>query len=248
MISSAQIRAGRALINAKQTELAAASGISLATLNNIERGLGDPRASTLRAIESALNLAGVEVDRDGSSETIILHKFSRPTAYDSFSASQRVLEILGSDSLIKITSLLFYIRRISGVVQREDEGHNHRLCLLINGKERHILFDQVGFNLTNSARIAEVAGVLLAALVTFPKNVYYCDQLLEDTTISPIEDVVKHLQSNKQHRFTDPKPLFSLVGDWKQDFEPSLHIDGHPLLDLLAFLVHINPVAEQTAS
>ena len=54
LITSSQIRAARAIINAKQSELAKAAGISLATLNNIERGVGDPRTSTLDAIERAL--------------------------------------------------------------------------------------------------------------------------------------------------------------------------------------------------
>ena len=63
MISPGQIRAARSIIGVKQSDLAKASGISLATLNNIERGVGDPRASTLDAIESALQDAGVETGK-----------------------------------------------------------------------------------------------------------------------------------------------------------------------------------------
>lgn len=60
MITAAQIRAARALIGWKQTDLAAASGVSEMSVKNIERGVTDPRASTLQALQSALEQAGVD--------------------------------------------------------------------------------------------------------------------------------------------------------------------------------------------
>nr|WP_083763477.1 helix-turn-helix transcriptional regulator [Paramagnetospirillum magneticum] len=60
MVTSHQIRGARAMIAMKQADLAKAAGISLATLNNIERGVSDPKASTLAAIQRALEAAGVE--------------------------------------------------------------------------------------------------------------------------------------------------------------------------------------------
>lgn len=65
MITTAQMRAARALIGWKQAELAAAAGISLTALNNIERGSSDPKASTLDAIQRALEAAGVRFLEDG---------------------------------------------------------------------------------------------------------------------------------------------------------------------------------------
>lgn len=59
MIDSAQIRAARALLGWKQTDLAAASGVSEISIKNIERGATDPRASTLRAIQAAFEEAGL---------------------------------------------------------------------------------------------------------------------------------------------------------------------------------------------
>lgn len=58
VITSAQIRAARALIGWKQAELAAASGVSLPTIKNIELG-SDPKGSTLQKIQDALRSAGV---------------------------------------------------------------------------------------------------------------------------------------------------------------------------------------------
>lgn len=59
MITSAQIRAARALIGWKQSDLARESGISEISIKNIERGATDPRSSTLDAIQTAFDKAGL---------------------------------------------------------------------------------------------------------------------------------------------------------------------------------------------
>lgn len=59
IISPAQIRAARALLGWKQTDLAAASGVSEISIKNIERGKTDARTSTIAKIESAVADAGV---------------------------------------------------------------------------------------------------------------------------------------------------------------------------------------------
>lgn len=59
MITIPQIRGARAMLGMKQSELAASAGLSLPTLNNIERGVTDPRVSTLLAIQQALEAAGI---------------------------------------------------------------------------------------------------------------------------------------------------------------------------------------------
>lgn len=59
MITPAQIRAARALLGWKQTDLAVASGVSEMSIKNIERGITDARASTLGAIQQAFAESGV---------------------------------------------------------------------------------------------------------------------------------------------------------------------------------------------
>ena len=107
MITPSQIRAARAMINVKQRELANSACISLATLNNIERGVGDPRSSTLGAIEHALRAAGITFTDNDRSESVELIRLARPNAYDTYFASQRVLELLLRNSLTKIKKVLF---------------------------------------------------------------------------------------------------------------------------------------------
>ncbi|KKK94521.1 hypothetical protein LCGC14_2682010 [marine sediment metagenome] len=56
----AQIRAARAMLGWKQTDLARESGVSEISIKNIERGATDPRTSTLQAIQSAFANADIE--------------------------------------------------------------------------------------------------------------------------------------------------------------------------------------------
>jgi predicted transcriptional regulator len=59
MISGRQIRAARALLGIKQSDLAKDAGISVIAIKNLERGLSDPRQSTITAIEQAFAQKGV---------------------------------------------------------------------------------------------------------------------------------------------------------------------------------------------
>lgn len=60
MITIEQIRAARAILGLKQSDLAKKAGISISTLNNIERRIQtDPKISTLHAIQRALEIEGV---------------------------------------------------------------------------------------------------------------------------------------------------------------------------------------------
>lgn len=57
-------QAARALLGWNQKDLALASGVSLSTLNRLERGGGEPSINTLRVISTVFQMAGVEVQRD----------------------------------------------------------------------------------------------------------------------------------------------------------------------------------------
>ncbi|MGO9392037.1 helix-turn-helix transcriptional regulator [Rhodoblastus sp.] len=75
MITSQQIRGARAMLGLTQAELAALAGISKTGLNNIESGATDPKASTLKAIQAALEAAGAEfIPENGSGAGVRLSK------------------------------------------------------------------------------------------------------------------------------------------------------------------------------
>ncbi|RED53261.1 helix-turn-helix transcriptional regulator [Aestuariispira insulae] len=233
MITSAQIRAGRALINAKQSELAKAAGVSLATLNNIERGLGDPRASTLEAIQRALESAGVTMESDGVHETVSLSTLLRPTTYDTYAASQRVLELLTQDKLFKLDRLLFFVRWAHNVHEGDEP---HRICLLAEGKSRSILFDQVDFNLSGGARVAEVAGIMLVAFAKYGADLEYIPDILDDTTINPADEVAARLRNADRMVLSHPKDLVDLIGNWEGLVAHFGDRQGHPMQNLVQFL------------
>lgn len=56
-----QLAAARRMANLSQSELAQASGLSVAAFANIERGESDPRVSTWERIRDALYANGVEI-------------------------------------------------------------------------------------------------------------------------------------------------------------------------------------------
>jgi transcriptional regulator with XRE-family HTH domain len=60
MITAAQCRAGRALIEWSREQLAEAAGVSLRTIVDFERAARSPREVTLLALERALSDAGVQ--------------------------------------------------------------------------------------------------------------------------------------------------------------------------------------------
>jgi transcriptional regulator with XRE-family HTH domain len=59
VITPSQIRAARKLLDWKQTDLAKAAGLSDVEIKNLERGLANPRPSTLDRLEKAFDEAGV---------------------------------------------------------------------------------------------------------------------------------------------------------------------------------------------
>jgi len=229
-MTAAQIRAARALIGAKQSELARAAGISLATLNNVERGVGDPRSSTLNAIERALENAGVAFAGDSTSEVIRLQRLERPAAFDTLSASQHILELLGPRSLTRAEKVLFFARRS----RNGFEGPAMRVCLLVEAESRAILFDQVEFNLDNVSRVAEVAGILLWALSALKGRLYYLDKIVDDTTAFELSEAVARLRAMSWHALEHPASFIDVFDDWNVLCQRFSAREGHPMRILAA--------------
>jgi transcriptional regulator with XRE-family HTH domain len=231
MVSPAQIRAARSLIGIKQSDLARGAGISLATLNNIERGVGDPRASTLEAIERALTGAGIEFSSDPVSESVRLRRLDRPTAYETLFASQRVLELLGRQALTPVEKVLLFARRPREGAQSDEAP---RICLLIEGHNRAVLFDQVQFSVANAGRAAEVAAILLWAFSFHREALYYLEQVLDDTTAGDLPEVVGRLRGLAWLPFRHPADFFNVFDDWDGRVKRMAEREGHPMRDLVA--------------
>jgi transcriptional regulator with XRE-family HTH domain len=66
MITSAQCRAARGLLDWTQQDLADRAGVGIVTVRQVESGLSEPRRATLEVIRRALERAGVEfIDENG---------------------------------------------------------------------------------------------------------------------------------------------------------------------------------------
>ncbi len=82
MITIQQVKAARALLDWKQSDLADACGLSLTAINNLERGIGSPRVETIQVIRHTMETAGIEfTDGEGvrkRGEIIEVHVFEGP--------------------------------------------------------------------------------------------------------------------------------------------------------------------------
>ena len=228
MISPAQIRAARSVIGVKQSDLAKAAGISLATLNNIERGIGDPRASTLDAIEQALHAAGVDMATDPLTESVSLTVLSRPKAYETLYASQKLLELLSDSTLTKVEEVLFFTRHS----EHEGEESGIKICLLIEAVNRHVLYDQVNFSVDNGSRVAEIAGIMMAAFAYHRSGLLCIKTTLDDTTAAEDLDAIERIRRQEWEPLDHPADFFDGFSNWEDLLHRYGNRDGHPLKDL----------------
>ena len=79
MITSAQCRAARGLLDWTQQDLAERAGVGIVTVRQVEAGVSEPRRATLEVIRRALERAGVEfIDENGGGPGVRLRQRRRP--------------------------------------------------------------------------------------------------------------------------------------------------------------------------
>jgi predicted transcriptional regulator len=75
MISPAQCRAARGLLDWSQQTLAEKAGVGVVTVRQLEAGTHDPRRATLDVVRRCLEAAGVEfIDENGGGPGVRLRK------------------------------------------------------------------------------------------------------------------------------------------------------------------------------
>jgi DNA-binding transcriptional regulator YiaG len=78
MLTAAQCRAARGLVEMSQSDLAIESRVGESTVRNFEAGRSVPMTNNLRAIKSALEKAGVEfIAENGGGAGVRMKKRSR---------------------------------------------------------------------------------------------------------------------------------------------------------------------------
>ena len=229
MLLPNMLKAARALLGVRQSELAKAAGISLATLNNFERGIGDPRASTIVAIEQSLIRSGISFTGDEEFEGVTLRKVQRPSTIDTFTASHQILKAFERSSLLNIQSIVFY----RNVETSPSEKHRQYVSLMIKGAERTIIFDQVRLSLETISHAAEVSGILLAAVSMYPDAIYYLPEFLSDTLRLPPPNAVEMVNETHRVKLDDPADFFELFGLGADTYARWLMVSDHPFQQLI---------------
>jgi transcriptional regulator with XRE-family HTH domain len=75
MLTPAQCRAARGLIDCSQFDLAERAGVGIVTIRQLEAGTHSPRRATLDVVRRALEAAGVEfIDENGGGPGVRLRK------------------------------------------------------------------------------------------------------------------------------------------------------------------------------
>ena len=78
MVTAAQCRAARGLLDWSQQELADRAGLGIVTIRQIEADITDPRRATLTVLQQAFERAGVEfIDENGGGPGVRIRKRKR---------------------------------------------------------------------------------------------------------------------------------------------------------------------------
>ena len=202
MITVEQIRAGRALINAKQSDLANRAGISLATLNNIERSIAHPRRKTLAVIENALQAEGIEILNDSFGVGVRLKTHERIGTTDSRAVLENIVHILKEKSIHPIERCVLCLHA----------GKKPYFYVWLDYSIRHMIYDHCAFSVDNVDKAQDLAGLILAfksanvdidVMIHSPNiqgsmAIDAIDQLLREETVpyENINSVLKHFPNS----------------------------------------------------
>ena len=223
------VKAARSLLCVRQSELAKASGISLATLNNFERGIGDPRVSTIDAVERALRKEGITFNINGEYDGVTLQKLLRPKIFDTYTASRQVLELFDRSSLLNIQSIVFY-RHIEKI---NHEDVRQYAAVAINGLARTIIFDQARLSFDTSSHAAEVAGIMFAAFSIYPDRLYYIPDLISNSLNLSASQLVNLIKETEYEILDDPADFIEKFELETKNIRSWLDRPDHPLKSLL---------------
>ena len=117
MITVRQIKAARALLGWKQSDLAKHSGLSLPAINNIERGISAPRLDTLELIKQSFEQNGIQFnDQTGVN---LKGEFLKIFKFDGIEGLQKLLDDVyttlkndGGEVLISGLNERFFMQRL----------------------------------------------------------------------------------------------------------------------------------------
>ncbi|MGB1361486.1 MAG: helix-turn-helix transcriptional regulator [Alphaproteobacteria bacterium] len=221
MLTPEQIRAGRALINAKQSDLAKRAGISLATLNNIERATAHPRGKTWAVIADTFEQEGIEIFDDAYGFGVRLK------------TNERAKYTLVRDVLERVVSALkidFINPLKQGCLVFSNDPVPHYFLWLDFGV-RNVIYDSAKFTLADSSKSQELAGLILAFKSTnIPLN--FIDEVQNIQNISAVEAIEK-LKKAKKTEFDRTYDILKNFDNTETAIDEASSQDGHLLTHLI---------------
>lgn len=147
------IRAGRALIDATQHDMAKAAKLSLATLNNIEREVAHPRQSTFDKIRLALSDAGVTITANADVQQVEFVAKGHLEDEPGVPIRTTLTRLMHKNCLLKIRRILFF----------SYEEDFHRCGVFLDGAFRQLLYMGSGLDPRHRIGLAELAAAAIAA-------------------------------------------------------------------------------------
>ncbi|NQY82899.1 MAG: helix-turn-helix transcriptional regulator [Alphaproteobacteria bacterium] len=214
------IRAGRALIDTTQDDMAKAAKLSLATLNNIEREVAHPRQKTFDKIRLALADAGVNITVNDDVERV---QFT-PRGYIEEELGTPIRDTLSrlmwQNSLLNVRRALFF----------SFEDDFHRCGLYLEGRFRQVLYIGSGLNTRHRIGLAELAAVAIAARKELRNQVFFAENILtlsqREGVANDFDAVVSLTNHRNFERFLDLFPESRSVIDTarKSDQHPLFHV------------------------
>ena len=215
------IRAGRALIDATQHDMAKAAKLSLATLNNIEREVAHPRQKTFDKICLALADAGVTITTDAENQRVEFAARGHLIDEPGTPIRTTLTRLIQGTSLLKVRRILFF----------SYEKDHHRCGVFLDGVFRQVLYMGADLDPRHRIGLAELAAAAIAARkelrnhVQFAREIYSADdRAMADNDFQ----AVANLQHNQDlNRFLD------LFPESQSAIHSAKNSEQHPLYHVL---------------
>ena len=233
LLDSYQVRAGRSLLGVTQNELATASGISLATLNNIERGIANPRKQTLEMLLTSFREAGLSFEESGTIQALYFNRFGRPGSYDPLISQETLIRYLNPDNLLKARKIMFF-------TFCTQKGARLQIGVLLDCVRRYILLDHMQFFLDNTARIEMLGNLMLQAFTLYSEQIFFCHHAIDNINNLTCEQVVAFLKTISRGKMRHPEDIFKQIENWKELLTPFMVIQDHPIRRLFVLLKNLS--------
>ena len=232
MLDAYQIRAGRALLGVTQQELASAAGISVASLNNIERNIAKPRTATLKMLQQVFFNAGISFEQNDAFQSIYFSRFGRPGSYDAELTYQQLMHYFSPDSLLKMKRIIFFTFDLP-------DNDDIEIGIVIETSRRIILLDHMKFSFKYAPRMELLGNVMLQIFTLYGAQTYFSTQHVKNVKHLKVDEFLNFLDANDYQKMKHPQQLFASLPDWQERMRLLLNIPDHPIKRLYALLEHL---------